>query len=290
MTEHHQAPPLADEVLVAYLDRQLSASQRAMVEQRLAGDAALAERLAWLARSSLPFGAAYAGLLARAPVARLREQLAASAVEPPLTAPREHDAASAAVSVKASHERLSAKAREAASHPTLSRRQLIAAAVAGMAVGGIAGRFSWMLPPRSESEDNWRDRVAQYMSLYTGETFADMPVAPQQLRQQLLHVGTRLGLDLEPDRVNLPGAELRFARLLSYDRQPIAQIAYLDGLDRPLALCITPAKNRVDTGAVTETRRGLNVVYWSAHGLDFMLIGHGSSPELRVLAQDILTV
>lgn len=289
MTEHRQAPPLTDEMLVAYLDQQLSATRRAQVEQQLADDPALAERLAWLARSSLPFGAAYAGLLARAPVVRLRERLSASPAGPAILARREHDAASSEP-ITTPHE--PAKARGAASQPNLSRRQLIAAAVACLAVGAVAGRFSLLLSTRDESEGNWRDRVAQYMSLYTRESFADMPVTPQQLRRQLQHVGTRLGLVLDPDRVHLPGAELRFARLLSYDRQPIAQIAYLDGVGHPLALCITPAQAGVAVGEATktETRRGLNVVYWSARGLDFMLIGHGSSPELRGLAEGILKV
>lgn len=70
----------ADELLVAYLDNQLDPQQRQLLEQRLSGEPALAERLSLLARSNLPFKQAFEPLLDEAPVQRLR-------AEGPLTAP-----------------------------------------------------------------------------------------------------------------------------------------------------------------------------------------------------------
>ncbi|WP_413735755.1 anti-sigma factor family protein [Sodalis sp. RH21] len=265
MTQQRLTPPLSDEILVAYLDNELSGEQRGQVEQLLSDDPDLAGRLAHLDRASLPFGAAFAGMLAQAPVARLQQRL---------------DNLAAAAPVHSAPER------------GVSRRNLIAAAIACLAVGAVGGRLSLGLPGREASEGNWRDLVAQYMSLYTGETFADMPDAPEWQQRQLQNIGARLGLELNRRRVNLPGAELKYARLLSYDRQPIAQIAYLDAQGRPLAFCITQSHNGGSEapGAQTEVRRGMNVVYWSAHGHDFMLIGHGARQEMLALAQPLMAV
>lgn len=253
MIDGRQTPPLADEILVAYLDHQLNVEQRAQVEQRLAVDPALAERLAWLDRASLPFEMAYAGLLAQAPAARLRRQLAAIGRETAADVP----------------------ARQA------GRRRLIAATLAGLALGAVGGRFIPQ-PGGKEESGGWRDTVAQYMSLYTTETITGRPDAPELLHRRLQNVGHRLGLELDAQHLRLPGAELKDARLLRYDRQPLAQIVYLDRQARPMALCITRAQDADPSAAATEVRRGMHVAYWSAHGLDYMLIGHESEAELLV--------
>lgn len=88
--------------------------------------------------------------------------------------------------------------------------------------------------------------------------------------------------------MKLPGAELKFARMLRDDSQPIARIAYLDHSHGPLALCITTAERDGNQGAQSEVRRRMNVVYWSAQHHHFMLIGHNPAPEMRVLAQRLM--
>lgn len=264
MTQHHPAPPFPDEILVAYLDDELSADQRRQIEERLSQDPQLAARLAHLDRASLPFSAAYAGMLAQAPVARLKaglETLAAGTSTSPAPALRQQG---------------------------VSRRHLLAAAVACLAVGGLAGRLSARLAGREAPDDSWRGLVAQYMSLYTNETFADMPESLALQHRQLRNIGARLGLPLEPSRIMLPGTELKFARMLRYERRPIAQIAYLDDSYGPLAFCITTADGAGNHGAQSEVRREMNVVYWTAQNHQFMLIGHNPAPEMKALAQRLI--
>jgi len=263
MTQRPLAPPLTDELLVAYLDNELDAEVRRQIEQRLNDDPQLAERLALLDRASLPFSAAYAGMLEQAPAARLQARLDTLAVQPP-------------------------REKTPAARRGISRRNLIAAAVAGLAVGTLGGRLSFGLFAETGRQDNWRDLVAEYMSLYTDETFVDTATTPDLQLRQLKTVGAKLGLTLDPGRLSLPGAELKFARLLSYDRQPIAQIAYLDEKHGPLALCITRAGNGPEEDPETEVLRGMNVVYWTTGGHRFMLIGHNPSTELNALAKKLM--
>ena len=49
----------SDEMLVAYLDNELSEAQRNVLESRLLEDDALAQRLSLLERSNLPFKKAF---------------------------------------------------------------------------------------------------------------------------------------------------------------------------------------------------------------------------------------
>ena len=75
MTREIPAAPYADEVLVAYLDNQLSESQRAKFDAQLAQDDVLAQRLAQMSRSNLPFHDAFGAMLQEAPVGKLQAAL-----------------------------------------------------------------------------------------------------------------------------------------------------------------------------------------------------------------------
>ncbi|CAI1054602.1 anti-sigma factor family protein [Serratia grimesii] len=237
----------ADELLVAYLDNQLDPQQRQQLEQRLAGEPALAERLSLLERSSLPFKQAFAPLLDEAPVQRLRGAWPLTAMTP---------------------------------QPGVSRRGLIAAAVSFLALGIAGDRVYIQL---SQPEDNWRSLVAQYMALYTPETLADVNESATQIDVQLQQTGDRLGMTLPAKQLVLNGAELKNARVLAYDDRRIAQLTWLDAQYGALALCIIQQTGKRQP-AENERRQGMNVVYWSDSSHAFMLIGHNPTGEMTALA------
>ncbi len=253
MTDQRSQHRPSDELLVAYLDGQLSVDERKRVDSALANDVALEQRLEWLSRSDLPFQSAYADLLDQAP----QDSLTTMLTELP---------------------------SPAASAP-LSRRRFIAAA-AGFLVAGIAADrlfLGWQASTH-KVETNWRGRVADYMALYTPQTLDHLPDDEASQRAQLHTIGQRLGLTLEPAQLALPRPALKRAQLLEYDGVPIAQITYLDPVHGPLALCITRSK----TGSrhpAQEQRRGMNIVYWSGMEHAFMVIGHNPTPELEGMAQ-----
>lgn len=250
MTREIPAAPYADEVLVAYLDNQLSESKRAKFDAQLAQDDVLAQRLAQMSRSNLPFHDAFGAMLQEAPVGKL--QAALDAVP---------------------------DARIAGSSG-FSRRALLAASLSFLAVGLLGGRYSTLFA----SDDNWRARVADYMSLYTAQTLADVDDSAGQQKIQLARVQNTLGIALSPAALAVQGADLKDARMLHYDEYDIAQITYLDARYGPMALCITRSEHSDNTALQREIRRGMNVVYWRNAGYNFMLIGHSPAPALAAHA------
>jgi hypothetical protein len=240
----------SDEQLVAYLDDQLDSEQRNRIDNAIAEDPTLNLRLQWLARSSLPFKAAYDELGRQAPMDRLQYML----------------------------DTLPAPAR-----PGMNRRWFLAAA-AGLVVSGVlADRLflGWQL---SQQKNNWRDLVADYMSLYVPQTLDHLPTDEATQRVQLRTIDARLGLKLAPAQLTLPRSEFKRAQILEYDGVAIAQITYLDPAHGPMALCVTRSNSGIRPLA-HERRHEMNVVYWAEREHAWMLIGHNPVEELEDMAK-----
>jgi anti-sigma factor RsiW len=243
---------VSDEQLVAFLDGELDTQTQIEVEQALAEDAELAQRLEYLGHSTLPLQSAYAELLAQAPQERLAAMLEAM---PPYPA-----------------------------SSGMSRRRFFAAAASFMVAGIAADRLFIHWHAAANQGDKWRERVADYMALYTTETLDEQQNDEATQIAQLRTVDQQLGLSLQPAQLALPGAELKRAQVLRYDDTPIAQITYLDPDHGPLALCIT--LNKQGTRPIQQEQRyAMNVVYWSGTDHAFMLIGHNPFEELTAHMQ-----
>ncbi|SDT05971.1 hypothetical protein SAMN05216579_2375 [Pseudomonas granadensis] len=123
----------SDEQLVAWLDNELGAEQRSLLEQAMADDALLNLRVQWLSRSNLPYQNAYDELAQQAPLERLQARLDA------IPSPEK---------------------------PGLSRRWFIGAAAAALFAGGVladraflgwqATRSNHDSPPARSTESNRR--------------------------------------------------------------------------------------------------------------------------------------
>ncbi|WP_064681063.1 anti-sigma factor family protein [Rhizobium bangladeshense] len=252
----------SDEELTAFIDGELTAEDAVRIEAIVKEDERVAERLELLARASLPFEQAFASLLQEAPREKLERMLEAI--------PAREDA-------------------KAASAPAASRRRFLAALAASLVAGiaidravlGLGRGFS----TKDESSE-WRAVVAEYISLYTAETLAGPTPARESQAAQLAPLDDKLGLSLSPEAVSLPGVDFKRALLLQYDGKPLAQIGYLDPETGPMALCIV----RSDAGPKApdlESRKGMNVVYWSNGRHAFMLIGHAAADRMAAIADGL---
>jgi hypothetical protein len=236
----------SDEQLVAYLDGELDGEYRDQLDSAIAEDSLLSLRVQWLSRSNLPYKNAYDELAQQAPLDRLQARLDA------IPAPQ---------------------------RPGFNRRWFIGGAAAALLAGGVlADRL--FLGWHAAQSNNWRALVGDYMALYVPQTLDHLPTDEASQRAQLRTVDARLGLNLSPATLKLPGAEFKRAQMLEYDGVPIAQIVYLDAKHGPLALCVTRSNSGTQPFA-HERRREMNVVYWTEREHAWMLIGHDAPVALE---------
>ena len=251
----------SDEVLTAFIDGELGAEEAARIEALVDSDPAVAERFDRLSRADLPYGAAFEPLLDVAPVDRLEAMLAAipSAEAKPLRS------------------------------VGMGRRDFLGAAAACLIAGIAADRAFITIDRRlnkpGEGEE-WRAVVAEYIALYTPDTLSAPAGDKAAQVAQLDQVGSKIGLPLSPESIALPGADFRRAQVLEYDGKPLAQLAYLDPEDGPMALCIVKSKHGAAEPDM-ERRRGMNVVYWATKDHAFMLIGHATIDRIKAAADDV---
>ena len=229
-----------DTELVALIDNELDESARRALLARLAADEGLRERYDELRQTSAPIGAAFDALLEQAPLARLGTALPA---DQPLRQP--------------------------------PGRFAFEALAAGVAIGLLAaGAAAWaalsfgLIGPR----DGWRSAVVEYADLYTPETFS--PLHPDAALQaaELSAVGARVGADLTPESVALPGLRLAAAFMLAYDGSPLGVIAFVDPSGAPVLFCIL-AKSAPDAPMRSERRGDLSLAWWSHSGRRHLVIG-----------------
>jgi anti-sigma factor RsiW len=254
----------SDEELVAYLDGELDAVARAALDERLRTDAAAQARLAYLRRGGGDFAAAFDRLFDSAPADRLAAML----------------------------KRVQAESR---AKPVRSwtgggmRLGLIAAGVLLFIIGGGLGYFAGLDRGLNQAELSdqspgyWREVVADYVDLYSTETFAGFPEDRAILTASLAGVGGKLGLNLNPDNVALPGLTLKGPVLFTLHGSPLAQVAYLSKDYGPIAFCMI-ANGQPDQQPAFETRGGRNIVYWAKGGRGYLVIGTAPRQELEAYA------
>lgn len=242
--------------LVAFLDGEISAAERVELNRRLADDPSLRQRLEELRSVDAPLRDAFAIMLEDAPMPRLRASLNS------LDAPR------AAL---------------------VERRPLRWAAAAIFAVllfgaGFAVARFTSVAPSAEvTSSESWRQAVAEYMTLYTSETFG--PAEATTSDHEFEALGQRVGVALDRERLSLLGLSLRGAELLQFQGAPLLQIGYVDAAT-PVAFCILRG-NEVDAPVTSAGREGFIAASWAKGGLGFMLIGKLPRDRIEALARTL---
>lgn len=267
MTAPHNAQPVPDEQLVAYLDGELPLDAHEALARQLADDPELQRRILVLLRGNRPFQLAFDPLLARAPEQRLQAMLS----------------------------RLESGPRR----PAPSRWRAPAAMAAGLVLffagltadhlipdlGSAWDRFTASSGPEQD-EDDWRQAVAEYLTLYSADTLASIPDDDAMRQRELDSLRAKLAVNLSAEKAAVPGLVFKRAQLFEYDRKPLGQVAYLDPETGPAALCIIRSDDE-DAAQRVEQRQGFNIVYWTQGGHDFMVIGRMPVSRLQELARTL---
>ncbi|HZZ62804.1 MAG TPA: hypothetical protein VFE63_16850 [Roseiarcus sp.] len=245
-----------DERLSALIDNELDEDEKTALLSRLAEDERLRERLAVLREDRARLAASFDALLAQAPVDRLRAAIPAADAEAP------------------------ARPRRAIGWLELA---------AGIAIGLLlAGAASWVGFGGGHPErETWRTAVIEYMELFTPDTFALLTPDSAMEARQLQAVSARVGVDLAPEKVAVPGLRYRAALNFGYEGDALAEIAYTDAGGAPVLFCVI-ANGEPDAPPRTVTREGLSYVAWSRGGRSYMFVGRMPEQRVAELAQTLV--
>jgi anti-sigma factor RsiW len=272
---------LSNERLVAYIDGEVSASERELMDRALQSDAKARERLNILSLGNRPFSEAFDLLLDAAPEDRLQAMFAdivgRGASQSSQSRPVLDSADKTVVPMR--------PRREARSGFALWQMAAAAAILALVFAGGMFAGGLFEDRQQVAEKVGWREAAARYVSLFSKETLEGMPADPQQRRANLKQIETSLGLSLSGERIASASLSFEGSQLLQIEGKPLAQIAYLRDGRTPVALCIT--RTAMPTaGPATEQRYGLNVVHWVANGYGFMVLGKVPESDLARIAAD----
>jgi anti-sigma factor RsiW len=241
-----------DAELVALIDNELDESRRTALLARLAADERLRQRYEEFRQTGARLAAFLDELLGRAPLARLRAALPAE--EPPRQPSRRFSG--------------------------IALRNLAAGVVIGLLAAGTAVWVALSLGLLRERQD-WRTAVIDYTNMYSNETFTPLKPNAQLQAIELSALGARLGANLTPENVALPGLRFTTAFMLTYEGSPLGVIAYVDPSGAPVALCII-ANDAPDAPMRSERRDNLSLAWWSRGGRSHLVIGR--IPEERAVA------
>jgi anti-sigma factor RsiW len=275
----------SDEALVAYLDGELDADERAHVEAWLDADPAVRDRLLALADSATLLRNAFADFVAEPVPERL------------IVAARGETAQATEAEIVVLRP-----PRPSPAPPPTSRwyvQLATAAGLFGLVVGGGVGYFgnSIMTPSRVPAErqlqtaatNTWLDNAAADYKLMvsTGDALVDVP-ANGDNGDVLQKVSQSL-----PQPVRLPnlqpwGLSFKGARLVVVDGRPAAQLVYNTDNKAigPLALIIGSTK-QPDIAPTFERRQDLNLLYWRHQGRASVLVGQSEIGYLWGIANDV---
>jgi anti-sigma factor RsiW len=244
---------LPDTTLRAYVDSELPPDERERVEAAVAHSGELAERVAALRASCLPYRAAFdTQALAPVPESLVRglDTWVALAQSP---AP-----------------------------PRLSRRRWLG--VGGALAASFAAGLWW--PRAGGRDDAWVEAIVGYQALYARETVSELSEDPAQTQRVLRDFGARVGRAVTVPDLAEEGLAFKRAQLLAFGTSPLLQMVYLPAAGAPVALCVLP-QSRADGSVAARAMASLQVATGQRDGLAFALVADRGVSATQQLAQGV---
>lgn len=253
-----------DTLLLAYVDGELSADRRAEVEAAAAHSADVAERLAALRASALPYAAAFDRQLLP-PI-------------PPQLSKRIAELAS-----------VSASSDTPWRHRQGPRLRLAAVFVAGAIISATMLKLVSERTPVTTvaaTDSSWVKAIADYQTLYTRETIANVIEDRAVTEKVLVDLRQNDGMPVFIPDLSSVGLTFKRVQRLSFHNQAVVQIVYLPEHGDPVALCLTQDAQRDEVPHSREVS-DMQTVAWRQGHVDYLLLARGMQLDLPEIGRRI---
>jgi anti-sigma factor RsiW len=284
-----------DTLLMAYVDGELPSHEREEVERELRTSPDVAERVALLQASRLPYRDAFAGQKLPPVPASLTAKIEEMA-----------RATKARTDGQTTHPDVSVndpvveRASGSPASPTIRSRLRIAPA--WLAVAFLGGAFACglvlRLGPGAGLASNvgasiasvgtgvspWIMAAASYQQLYSRDTVANVNSDTDLSIKTVNEIRQDDGLALRIPDLSAAGLTFKRVQRLRFNNKPLVQIVYLPKEGAPIALCVM--KEVKPDAAVTDQKvASMTVVTWRQAELGYALIGQPQGVDLTALGK-----
>ena len=272
---------LSDEELVLYADGALSEERRQEIIQSAAHDPELAEILAALDASRLPYQAAFQQKSEPPVPEHIRNTVRQLINENAQTgAAPEHSVAESA-NVSSSERRV---------WPSWFLQA--ACLVLSLGVGYIAGSglLSHDRSTATAGDLDWVQRVADYQSLYVPNTVRHIEVDQAASQKTLDTIAKSSGLTTAIPDLTASGYAFVRAQELGFEGEPLVQLVYHKEGRPPLALCYMAASQSNNTPVHLQDFHGLSTASWTDDQQRYVIVAEESAETLTELYENIAQV
>lgn len=259
------------EELYAYVEDELDPDARKRVEQAVSANPELAEELAAMEASRLPYKVAFN-----------RQKM-------PLVPEEISEKLSSWVAVaEAAPCELSVDSR-AGKNKTHIALALACVILMTFGLGFWSASVSQttlvqMQEREVQYQQEWVELVADYQSLYVRDTVVSISGGQDKAQILLEKIDKNKGLNSRVPVLATLGYEFKRAQELGHQGQPLVQLVYLKDKGPPLALCFMPSLGE-DTPALFGRHGGLGTVSWRQDDQLFVIVAAERASALQQLQQ-----
>ncbi|VVE09593.1 putative transmembrane anti-sigma factor [Pandoraea aquatica] len=299
--------------LLAYVDDALPPAQRAEVEAAIAASPELADAVASLRASRLPYRETFAAQvippvpqsLSAGLDALLREHAQRQASPSAHGDARQDTHASEPVKSTSSATPVRVDATHnvpAANDAPVGRRVrpwwLAAAFAAGVAAtaitlplmsgvlnrSGAGGFMTASVTPAPAQGRTWVRAAAEYQQLYARDTVASIHVDDSDTERTVNEIHQNDKLDISVPDLRSQGLTFKRVQRLRWQDRALVQMVYLPATGDPVALCVV-RDTRPDQSVAEQQIDKMGVVTWRKGQIGYALIGAHGSTDLKAVAK-----
>ncbi|MGE7990131.1 anti-sigma factor family protein [Pseudomonas sp. NPDC089554] len=277
-----------DALLIAYVEGELSPQQCEEIEQLMNASPELAERVALLMSSALPYSEAFA----RQSIPPVPQSLVRS-VDALLA---QHGVSSAAPASAPSQPpeslltRLFGRPKFGWLAVAFSTGAICCGLVLqGGFLGGAANTDSALqqAPVVAQVQASpWVTQAANYQRLYSRDTINHVTLQVDDIRKTLADIREIDGMELRVPDLSAQGLSFKRVQRLRFNNKALIQLVYLPEHGEPVALCVMK-EPKPDQSIAELDVAGMDVVVWRQSQLGYALIGAPKDVDLKAVARTV---